>query len=110
MVRLIPYLLALAVGFILGKMLFSGRPPAPEDESLRQKHAELSARYHDLYRKLKGNRLEDDPANRLRRTLWDVRGLLGDPQKITSERAESALREIDSALREIQDPGPQKPS
>lgn len=110
MARLIPYLLALAVGFIFGKMLFSGRPRAPEDEALRQKYAELSARYHDLTRKLQGAQLEDDPANRLRRTLWDIRGLLGDPQKITSARAESALHEIDAALRDVQDPGLQKPS
>ena len=104
-IRLIPYLLALALGVFIGislsRKLFAEAPGSNEWE---QKYRELYARYQELTRRLgAGDQALESKTNRMRQTLWDVQGILRNPEAVSPERARSALQEIETALEDSAD-------
>ena len=102
--RLIPYLLAFAIGFFVGMLLFRRKEERIATSQWEAKYRDLLDRYRDLTRKLQGDdgapREPHMLASRYRQTLWDVRGVLLNAQGVSPEKARSAVAEIDEALRE----------
>ena len=103
MARLIPIFVGMLFGFILALVLVSrvktGRPSGAGGKG--KKYRDLEKRYRDLTARLKEFDGENDfRASRLRRTLWDVRGILANPEAVTRGRLETAVAEIDRALSE----------
>ncbi len=101
--RLLPFLFVFAFGFFVGMMVFVRRGEAKGGEDWEVKYRDLYQRYRDLTQRLgKVDEHADLKASRLRQTLWDVRGMLNDPERLSPDRARSALTEIEAALNETE--------
>ena len=103
MAKLIPIFVGMIAGFIMALMLVSrvnGRRPGGGGGN-EKKSRDLERRCRELTERLKEfDNDKDFRANRLRRTLWDLRGILAKPESVTTSRLETAVGEIDRALAE----------
>jgi hypothetical protein len=102
LLKLVPFAFAFVLGFFVALLVFSRRRSrSAQEESWEGKYREIHERYRDLTRRLaEFDKDADYRANRLRRTLWDVRGMLVNPKGVPPERAQTAVTEIDAALKE----------
>ena len=102
MAKLIPFVLVLGLGVFVGislsKKLFAD---ASGQDEWERKYRDLLVRHRELTRRLgDSDAPSESAASRLRQTLWDVKGILRDPDSISPQRARSALEEIEAALRD----------
>ena len=89
-----------AFGFFVSLMLFQRKER--EEPEWEEKYHDLLGKYRDLTRQLNensGGEITEKRLSRYRQTLWDVRGMLMRPENLTSDRAQTAVTEIDDALK-----------
>jgi hypothetical protein len=99
-VKVLPYVVVFAVGVVIA-VIFLSRRRAGGGADWERKYRDILQRYRDLTGRLAEFDKESDfRANRLRRTLWDVRGMLVNPRGMSPDSANTAVREIDTALKE----------
>ena len=101
MARLIPIFVGIIFGFILALLLVGRVKKGRPSDGRGKKYRDLEKQYRDLtvrFKEFDGD--NDFRASRLRRTLWDVRGILANPEAVTRGRLETAVAEIDRALSE----------
>ena len=102
--RLWPFILALGVGVVLGINL-SRKFAASPSADWEKKYRDLHARYRDLTQQMNDAGGDTNrQANRLRQTLWDIQGILRSPESVSPESARAVLDEVETALREAQEP------
>jgi hypothetical protein len=94
MMRLLPYLICLALGLVAGAVLFRRRHGSSSDE-WQAKYHELNHRYRDLTRRIK-----ELDKTRYRRALTEVLALLEQPERISPELARSRRDEIEALIGE----------
>lgn len=105
LVKFLPYLVAVGVGIYLG--ISFGRKFSTDSNAAdwERKYRDLHARYRNLTQQVNNEGGEAGrQANRLRQTLWDIQGLLRNPESVSPESARAALQEIEAALREAEEP------
>ena len=101
MIRLLPYVLLLALGFITGAILVRRSGPG-SGETWESKYREIFNRYRDLTKQLQGVEQRGDlKANRLRQRLIEVAGMLNGNGEADARKVKAALEMIESALREV---------
>ncbi len=103
--KLIPFVVVFAFGCYAGVVISRKYLALRDPQNWESKYRSVEQRYRDLTRQLKDvDSHAGERANRLRQTLWDIQGILRNSKQVSPQKIESVLAEIDTALREGDEP------
>ena len=101
MMRLLPYVIALAAGFIACAVFVRRDGPGGSSTDWERKYREILQRYRDLTTRLEHiDKTADLKASRLRQTLVIAAGHLREEASQSNGRASTALEIIEAGLKE----------
>ena len=101
MLRFLPYILLLGLGFVAGAILVRRSGPG-SNTNWEAKYREIFNRHRDLTRQLQGAEDRGDlKASKLRQRLQEIVGILRSEEPEAATRIQVALEKTESALREV---------
>jgi hypothetical protein len=99
MLKLLPIILGLFVGFMLALLLLRQAGARNQTAKWERQYRELHGRYRNLTQRLQDvDRTAEAKSNRLRQKLLDVGEILSRKQSDSAAQVDKALQEIKAAL------------